>query len=275
MIDLKIFLILFLILLILVILLISKAKRERKEEEYKKFDYDEEEEKNKKILKRILFLIIVGGSGIFFYSNRFLIQNRTLIFFKEVKSDRQQKINLKKELERELEKEEISEELVFSIDDIKYTEIGKDIDMLDILQQPYINQGIFYEDTDKILEKRKTEDREYLYNIKGKGRQYTGELTEKIKNNKIKISKYINGFLMEYRIYDNEIKDKNLVQIKRYYKSGNERLEVLYENGQIVQVKESYDKQGSENYKRITSYKNGKKDGKESFWDNDGRKIKN
>ena len=173
MIDLKIFLILFLILLILVILLIIKAKRERKEEEYKKFDYDEEEEKNKKILKRILFLIIVGGSGIFFYSNRFLIQNRTLIFFKEVKSDRQQKINLKKELE----KEEISEELVFSIDDIKYTEIGKDIDMLDILQQPYINQGIFYEDTDKILEKRKTEDREYLYNIKGKGRQYTGELT--------------------------------------------------------------------------------------------------
>lgn len=161
MIDLKIFLILFLILLILVILLIIKAKRERKEEEYKKFDYDEEEEKNKKILKRILFLIIVGGSGIFFYSNRFLIQNRTLIFFKEVKSDRQQKINLKKELERELEKEEISEELVFSIDDIKYTEIGKDIDMLDILQQPYINQGIFYEDTDKILEKRKTEDREY------------------------------------------------------------------------------------------------------------------
>ena len=143
----------------------------------------------------------------------------------------------------------------------------------------YMNFGNFNnetrEDTDKILEKRKTEDREYLYNIKGKGRQYTGELTEKIKNNKIKISKYINGFLMEYRIYDNEIKDKNLVQIKRYYKSGNERLEVLYENGQIVQVKESYDKQGSENYKRITSYKNGKKDGKESFWDNDGRKIKN
>ena len=71
---------------------------------------------------------------------------------------------------------------------------------------------------------------------------------------------------MEYRIYDNEIKDKNLVQIKRYYKSGNERLEVLYENGQIVQVKESYDKQGSENYKRITSYKNGKKDGKEKTY---------
>lgn len=271
MITLKIFLILFLILLILIILLITKVKREREEEEYKKFDYDEEEEKNKKILKIVLFLLIMGGSGVFFYLNRFLIKNRTLIFVKEVKSDRKQKINLKKELE----KGEISEEIVFSIDDIKYTEIGKDIDMLDILQQPYKSQGIFYEDADKTLEKRKTGNREYLYNIKGKRRQYTGELTEKIKNNKIKVSKYINGFLMEYRIYDNEIEDKNLIQIKRYYKTGNERLEVLYENSQIVQVKESYDKQGQENYKRIVSYKNGRKDGKELLWDNDGKKIKN
>ena len=259
MIDTIIFMIIGFIFLILIIFLIRKAKNSE-DDTYLSI----EDKKAKKKLKKIILAAIFGLIGAYFYNSKKLnldkITNTVEKFISE---------NIKKEkiMESAVEREKSIKEPILKIEDINYTEIGEYIDLIDIINQPYKSMGVFYKDDKKTLEKRKAKDREYLYEVDK--RQYTGTLFEK-EEEIIKCYQYINGFLMEYRKYNKEVEEKNLIEIKKYYKTGNERLQVLYEEGEIILVRESYDKKGKGNYKSQTSYRNGRKYGEEIWWDNDG-----
>lgn len=263
MIDIIIFIIIGFIFLILIIFLIRKAKNSE-EDTYLNI----EDKKAKKKLKKIILIAIFGIIGAYFYNNKELnlgkVKNMLVKFISENK-----RLEIKKEkiMEYAVEREKPIKDVTLKIEDINYTEIGEYIDLIDIINQPYKSMGVFYKDDKKTLEKRKTKDREYLYEVDK--RQYTGTLFEK-EEEIIKCYQYINGFLMEYRKYNKEVEERNLIEIKKYYKTGNERLQVLYEEGEIILVRESYDKKGNGNYKSQTSYRNGRKCGEEIWWSNDG-----
>ncbi|MGL5152921.1 MAG: hypothetical protein ACRC7N_20380 [Clostridium sp.] len=263
MIDTIIFMIIGFIFLILIIFLIRKAKNS---EEYVYLNI--EDKKAKKKLKKIILAAIVGIIGAYFYSSKELnldkVKNAVV---KVISENKRLKIKKEKIMEFAAERDNPVKETILKIEDINYTEIGEYIDLIDIINQPYKSMGIVYKDDKKTLEKRRAKDREYLYEVDK--RQYSGTLFEK-EEEMIKCYQYINGFLIEYRKYNKEVEEKNLIEIKKYYKTGNERLQVLYEEGEIVLVRESYDKKGKGNYKSQTSYRNGQKYGEEIWWDNDG-----
>lgn len=148
---------------------------------------------------------------------------------------------------------------------IIYTEKSRELDTGLLLEEEYESLGVIYEGGSKTLEKREVEGREYLYDLK-RNRQYTGEVREKVGEKREKVSKYLNGFLDEYSIY----LQGELESIKRFYKSGNERIEIIYEKGEIRKIKESYDIPEKNSYKLITSYMNGKKEGEELIYHLDG-----
>lgn len=215
------------------------------------FELDRTEERIRKFFNIFFILIVILLTVIFIYIKKEWV----------IKNLREKREEFRVFVVSNFNEEKI-ERSPMKAEDIEYSEGSNKVDNSLLLEKTYKSLGIIYMDKNKILERREVDKREYIYDLK-KDRQYTGEFIEDIGEDKKKISKYINGFLSEYSIYlKNDLK-----LIKKFYKSGNERIEIVYENNEIVQIKESYD---INTCKLITTYKNGKKDGEEIIYNLDG-----
>lgn len=157
------------------------------------------------------------------------------------------------------------------INNLEYS-LSEKTDTSFLLEEPYESLGIIYRDENKVLEKRKVQNREYLFDLKKK-RQFSGNLIENLEKKQKKIYYYLNGFLSKYEIYSKN----NLIFVKEFYKSGNDRMDIFYKKNKIIKIIEYYDNDLKDNnYRKITNYSDGKKDGEEIYYDKYGYKeIKN